>query len=332
MTTVSKVWTEKYLEMSHGKTRYWEAGEGYPTILLHGAGWNSGCENWALAMGPLSEKLRVYAIDCLNWGLGDVFNQEMSFAYLVDHVREFMDVLGIDKANFVGHSMGGWIVTLLAYESPDRVNKLVNVAGGGTLTRPLQNMVEFKVPTPEAIREQMQRRYPEGSVDPEEMAATFIKKIDLPEHGEAFAKVMKHMTDPMTRPRYNTIRRMKHIKAPTLVIWGRDDQVNALEMGETTAANIPGAQLVVLECGHAVPTEMADEFNKLVWSSLRRSGKRKVPPIGGTGDSRIAPTVLRTCRGCGFPPRIGVRGRLCGGTTGRGRRWARASGYRLAPV
>ena len=113
MASGTKVWTEKYAEMSHGKTRYWEAGNGYPTILIHGAGWTSGCETWVRNMGPLSEKLRVLAIDCLNWGLGDVLDQEFSFAYLVDHVREFMDVLGIDKANFVGHSMGGWIVTLL---------------------------------------------------------------------------------------------------------------------------------------------------------------------------------------------------------------------------
>lgn len=269
MTTVTKVWTEKYAEMSHGKTRYWEAGTGYPTILLHGAGWTSGCENWALAMGPLSQRLRVIAIDCLNWGLGDIFDQEMSFAYLVDHVREFMDVLGIEKANFVGHSMGGWIVTLLSYESPDRVNKVVNVDGGGTATRPLTSMVDFKVPTPDAIREQISHRYPEGSVDVEEMAATFIKKIDLPGHGEAFGKVMKHMTDPITRPRYNTLRRLKHIKAPTLVIWGRDDKVNALEMGEETAKGIPGAKLLVLDdTGHGVPNERPDEFNKAVLDFL----------------------------------------------------------------
>ena len=41
-----------------------------------------------------------------------------------DHIREFMDLLGIEKANIAGHSMGGWIATLLAYESPDRINKL----------------------------------------------------------------------------------------------------------------------------------------------------------------------------------------------------------------
>ena len=75
---------------------------------------------------------------------------------------------------------------------------------------------------------------------------------------------MKHMTDPMTRPRYNTLRRMPHIKVPTLVIWGRNDQTNALEMGEATAANIPGSEFVILECGHGVPTEKPEEFNKLV--------------------------------------------------------------------
>ena len=162
MTTTEKVWTEKYAEMIHGKTRYWEAGAGYPTILIHGAGWTSGCESWVRNIGPLSEKLHVYAIDCLNWGVGDVFQQEFSFAYLVDHVREFMDLMGIEQANFVGHSMGGWIVTLLAYESPERVNKLVNVSGGGTAARPLQNMVEFKVPSEEQIRDQFSHRFPEG--------------------------------------------------------------------------------------------------------------------------------------------------------------------------
>jgi pimeloyl-ACP methyl ester carboxylesterase len=269
MTAIAKTWTEKRVEMSHGKTRYWEAGTGYPTILIHGAGWNSGCENWALNIGPLSEKLRVLALDCLNWGTGDIFDQELSFAYLVDHVREFMDVLGIEKANFIGHSMGGWIVTLLSYESPDRINKVVNVAGGGTATRPLQNMVDFKVPTPEQIRQAFAQRYPDGSVDIEEMAAPYIEKTQLPGHGEAFAKVMKHMTNPMTRQRYNTLRRLPFIKVPTLVVWGRNDPVNALELGEATAKGIPGAKFIVYdETGHGVPSERPQEFNRDVLAFL----------------------------------------------------------------
>ncbi|HUZ78002.1 MAG TPA: alpha/beta hydrolase [Chloroflexota bacterium] len=270
MAIASNVFTEKFVQMTHGKTRYWEAGSGYPTILIHGAGWTSGCENWAGSIGPLSGKLRVLAMDCLNWGLGDVLDQEFSFAYLVDHVREFMDVLGIEKANFVGHSMGGWIVTLLSYESPNRCNRVVNVAGGGAAVRPLQNMVEFKVPSADQIRQQLSHRAPAGGLSAEDQAAAFIKKIDLPGHGEAFAKVMRHMTNPITRQRYNIVRRLPYITAPTLVVWGSNDRVNQLdESGRPIAEGIPGAKLIVYEgIGHAVPQENPEAFNRDVLAFL----------------------------------------------------------------
>jgi pimeloyl-ACP methyl ester carboxylesterase len=265
MTTVEKVWTEKFVEMNHGKTRYWEAGSGRPTILLHGAGWNSGCESWALAMGPLSQHLRVLAMDCLNWGVGDVLDQEFSFAYLVDHVREFMDLQGIEQANVVGHSMGGWILTLLCYESPHRVRKAVNVTGGGAAARPLQNMVEFKVPEPEQIRQHYARLADAsgGTLTVDELAAPFIRKRDLVGHAEAFAKVMRHMTNPITRQRYNTLRRLPLITVPTLVIWGRNDPVNSLaEVGLPTANALSNARLVVYEdTGHAVPAEQPERFH-----------------------------------------------------------------------
>ena len=263
-TTTRKVWTEKFAQMSHGKTRYWDAGSGTPTILLHGAGWNSGCENWSLTIGPLAQHLRVLAMDCLNWGTGDILDQEFSFAYLVDHVREFMDVLGIEQANVVGHSMGGWILTLLCYESPNRVRRAVNVAGGGTVTRPLQNMVEFTVPAPDQIRQHYDRlaAASDGAFDVEDLAAPYIAKRHLPGHAEGFAKVMRHMTNPLTRARYNTLRRLPFINVPTLVVWGRDDAVNSLEeVGLPTANGIPGAKLIVYDnTGHSVPWEQPQRF------------------------------------------------------------------------
>jgi pimeloyl-ACP methyl ester carboxylesterase len=159
--------------------------------------------------------------------------------------------------------MGGWLVTLLAYESPNRVNKLVNVDGGGTATRPLQSMVEFKMPSAEQIRQQLAPRAQAAGLDVEELAAAAIQKRDLPGHEEGFAAVMRHMTHPLTRQRYNTLRRLPLHTAPTLVIWGRDDQVNALEMGEATANGIPGAKLVVYDgVGHGPPQEVPEQFNR----------------------------------------------------------------------
>jgi pimeloyl-ACP methyl ester carboxylesterase len=80
---------------------------------------------------------------------------------------------------------------------------------------------------------------------------------------------MKHMTNPMTRTRYNTLRRMPYIKAPTLVLWGDKDETNDVAMGRETAAKIPGAKLVVFEnTGHMLPQQQPDRFNKEVLAFL----------------------------------------------------------------
>jgi pimeloyl-ACP methyl ester carboxylesterase len=264
MTTQTQI-TEKYAEMSHGKTRYFEAGTGYPTILVHGAGIESGADGWLGVMGGLASQLRVLAIDSLNWGPGDVFDQEFSFAYQVDHMREFMDVLGIEKANIVGHSMGGWLATLFGYESPNRVDKLVLVAAGGAATRPLQNMVDWQPPAADGVRERISKRVANAPVDGERIVQQYVEKVTSPEHTAAFAKVMKHMTNPMTRQRYNVLRRLPYISSPTLIVWGRDDKVNDLSLGEALNQGIKGSKLVVFdETGHGVPQERPEEFTREV--------------------------------------------------------------------
>jgi pimeloyl-ACP methyl ester carboxylesterase len=122
-------------------------------------------------------------------------------------------------------------------------------------------MVEFNVPEPRQIRE-WYARVPPGPYMREELAETFIKKRDLAGHPAAFAKVMRHMSDPCTRLRYNTLRRLPHITVPTLVIWGADDRVNTwAEVGKPTADGIPGARCIVYEgVGHAVPWETPERF------------------------------------------------------------------------
>jgi pimeloyl-ACP methyl ester carboxylesterase len=183
-------------------------------------------------------------------------------------MREVLDALGIDKANIVGHSMGGWLATLFGYESAHRVNKLVLVAAGGTQARPLASMVDWQPPTEETIRSGAGRTLPDD--ERERVVQTYLDKRAKPDHVEAFAKVMKHMTNPDTRIRYNTMRRLKHIPVPTLVVWGSNDTVNNISMAHDLADNIPGAKLIVYEgVGHGVPQEVPDKFVRDVLEFLR---------------------------------------------------------------
>ncbi len=260
---------EKYVELSHGRTRYLEAGTGEPTILLHGVGFTAGGDSWFLNIGPLSEKVRVLAVDCLGWGLGDRLDVEYSFAYLVDFVREFQDALGIEKSNIVGHSMGGWLASLFAYESPNRVNKLVLVASGGAAPRTLPSMTGFKPPSREDLRARIEKTVKAPGVNLDELADEQFERTKIPGAVEAYQKILNHMNNGLTRQRYNTLRRFLYITAPTLVVWGRQDSTNALELGEKTAELIPNSKLVVIEdCDHFVPTERPAEFNKALLEFL----------------------------------------------------------------
>lgn len=258
----------KDVTLSHGRTRYLEAGEGPPVLLLHGAGFPSGADSWLANIPGLSSRFRVLAPDCLGWGPGDQLEVGYSFAYLVDHVRELQDALGLERSHVVGHSMGGWIASVLAYESPERVDRLVLVASGGMATRPLTTMQAWKAPSEEDIRRALSGLGRAG-VDIEPLVK---EKVALAEDGERaarFSRIMEHMTNPETRTRYYMARRLPHIKSPTLVLWGSADPVNNVEMGENTAKLIPNSRLTVLEgVGHGVPTERVEEFNQAVESFL----------------------------------------------------------------
>ena len=261
---------EKSVELSHGTTRYIEAGTGYPTLLVHGVGYTAGAHGWFLNIGPLSTRLRVLAIDAMGWGKGKGFlQQEYSFAYLVDHIREFQDALGLEKTNLVGHSMGGWLASLFAYESPHRLNKLVLVASGGSMPRQLQSMVEFQPPTRDRVLQQIKHTIKANGVDFEAHADYLYALTQDPDRLACYRRIMSHMNNMETRQRYNTVRRFPHIRVPTLVVWGRNDQTNALEMGEMTHKGVPGSRVVVFDnCGHFIPTEKADEFNRALLEFL----------------------------------------------------------------
>ena len=258
----------QYVEMSHGRTHYFEAGSGPAVVLIHGAGFLSGGHNWLPVIPKLSDRLHVYAIDCLGFGSTDGLEQGYSFAYLVDHVREFQDEMGLDSSHIIGHSMGGWLGVLLAYESPNRVQRFVNVAGGGATTRNLTSMVDWQPPAEETIRSTI-AKLGGTNIDIGRIADELVAKSNDEHATGRFRRLMEHMTNPETRLRYNTLRRLPHLSSPTLVVWGSNDQTNGVELGQTTNDLIPGSKMTILDgAGHSVPQERPDEFSETVLDFL----------------------------------------------------------------
>ncbi|WP_067933340.1 alpha/beta fold hydrolase [Alicyclobacillus kakegawensis] len=259
---------ERTVRLSHGHTHYLEAGDGAPVILLHGVGFWQGGDYWLPNIRCLGTKYRVYAPDFVGWGDGDRLDIEYSFAYLVDFVREFQDALGLSSAHIVGHSMGGWVAALLAYESPNRVRTLTLVDSGGMAERTLSTMTAFRPPEFEDIFNHVLKTTTLRGSDARNLAQRWYDRTHLPGALEAYQKILNHMNHPTNRARYGLRRRLPHIGCPALIVWGADDDINDLELGKDLHSLLSHSEFTILPGGHFIPSETPDEFNRRVMEFL----------------------------------------------------------------
>jgi len=102
---------------------YRQSGEtGEPLIILHGL-YGSG-DNWMSIARPLSENFRVYLVDQRNHGRSP-HSEDMDYDLMAGDLLEFFNKHQIEKANIIGHSMGGKTAMWFASKHPMKVNKLV---------------------------------------------------------------------------------------------------------------------------------------------------------------------------------------------------------------
>ena len=108
------------------------------SFLIHGGG--AGADsigNWRSTLPSFSKRFRVLALDMIGFGgtgKPDPAKFEYSQAARVKHLRDFLDALEIERASFIGNSMGGCTALGLAVESPERVKRLVLMGSAGLTT------------------------------------------------------------------------------------------------------------------------------------------------------------------------------------------------------
>ena len=95
-----------------------------PIVILHGMLGSS--RNWQSAARELARTRRVFALDLRNHGFSP-HADSMTYGEMVDDVMAWLDGRRVEKAEFIGHSMGGKVAMLLACRHPARVSRLVVV-------------------------------------------------------------------------------------------------------------------------------------------------------------------------------------------------------------
>lgn len=121
---VSGMADHRSVDVGGGRLAYQVSGppDAPPLVLLHALGEDAA--DWNVVAHGFARSWRVYALDLRGHGRSD-WPGDYSLQLMRDDVLGFLDALGLDRVDLIGHSMGGIVAYLFAEEYPQRVDRLV---------------------------------------------------------------------------------------------------------------------------------------------------------------------------------------------------------------
>jgi pimeloyl-ACP methyl ester carboxylesterase len=216
-----------------------------PLVFIHGAGGNH--LYWPAAIRHLAGQ-RVFCIDLPGHGKSEGTSQQSVWGY-ANRIANFITELGVYRAIFVGHSLGGCLALALALEHSDQVAGLGLVATAA------------HIELPGAIMAQVSHT---GSFP---LVVAALKELAFSPHTDAGLINDAMQSLAKTRPSllYNDLiagmnfdihNRLESIKAPALILTGSDDQITPPACARAMAVNLPQANLhIIPNAGHMVQLE-----------------------------------------------------------------------------
>ncbi len=235
----------KFVTLYGAKIHYVEAGSGSVVILLHGTGGDA--TNWAQTIKPLSAKYRVIVPDQVGFGLSDKPSLNYRITTFVDFLNQLYKELKIEKATLVGNSLGGWIAATFASTYPEKVDRLVLVDSWGF--KSLTDKMDYNV-VDAGSREATRRLFSLLFYDDQKFISEaaverlYAKKIMT---GDSYT--IQRLLASFARDEDMLDNRLSAAKQPTLIIWGREDELIPLAHGERMKKEIQNSQLFIIDTG-----------------------------------------------------------------------------------
>lgn len=255
----------KFAEINGVRIHYQEKGSGTPVVLIHG--YASSAYSWKDVFLPLAEKYRVIAVDLKGFGFSGKPDGDYTRRAQGEIVAGLLDHLKIEKAWLAGNSMGGETALNVALNHPEKVLGLILIDSAGVAASGRADLAPWYLRVPFLGRavsalaltsDGIVRRGLEKSFhDRTKVTGERIKYYHAPlktSGGQLAA--MRARTQFDLHPVEDELG---NIKAPTLIIWGAEDEIIPLAAGRRMREKIPGSRLVTFDgCGHLPQEEMPE--------------------------------------------------------------------------
>ena len=248
----------------HGhRVSYRLHGRGPLLVLLHGIAGTSA--TWDEVMPRLGGSHTVLAPDLLGHGESSKPEGDYSLGAYANAVRDLLEALDLPRATIVGHSLGGGVAMQLAYQYPERCERLVLVSSGG-LGRELHAMLRAAA-LPGAgvvlpwlcvagrhsvgrMVHSLGRLGLRAGADLEEAWRSFVS-LEEPGARQAFLHTVRGLVD-LGGQRVSAADRL-YLTAdlPTLILWGARDPLIPVRHAHEAHERIVGSRLEILPgAGH----------------------------------------------------------------------------------
>jgi pimeloyl-ACP methyl ester carboxylesterase len=250
-------------------------GAGDPILCLHGLGAN--LFSWRHLVAPLSRDHKVILVDFKGFGKSPKPHvASYSVADKAEEIYQFIIEEDLSNLTLVGNSLGGAISLLLAVrlteEQPNRLARLVlidSAADKRYVPWHVKLIRSFLGPplvylSPSRLAAGMTLNY--CYYDKRRITAEQIRGYAEPLATEGGKHaLLRTVQQCIPENADELMTRLGEIKVPTLILWGRQDKVIPLAVGEILHHAIPNSTLEVLEeCGHVPQEEKPDETIKLI--------------------------------------------------------------------
>jgi pimeloyl-ACP methyl ester carboxylesterase len=250
---------------------YSDVGSGYPVVFINGLA--STMDMWnPPILTRISEHFRVIIFDNRGTGYSGSSDKPFSIPLLARDTAGLMDALGISAAHILGLSMGASVAQELALSYPEKVDKLILVAGecGGSESVRMQpailaTLMDKSGTIPDVVNRMFSLLFPASwwaTHDPfhycPEVYETTSDEVVARQAAAFFAWT-------------GSFDRLGKIRSPTLVITGTEDVIVPPVNSTLISGRIPGAQLVeIAGAGHGLMYQFPDMFCDNVLTFLDR--------------------------------------------------------------
>ena len=245
-------------------------GSGDPVLCLHGLG--ASTHSFREFREPLSKQHRLFLLDFKGFGASPKpKDTHYSITEHADMVCQFIAEHDLHDLTLVGNSFGGAVSLLVAIrlcaETPQRLQKLILIDSAGynqnlplhlklMRTPVLGWLLLHLLPPKVSALFVLKNSYYDNSKITQEQVDAYARPIAAPGGRHAVHQTARQIIPSNID---ELIAKYPTIKVPTLILWGKQDDIIPLLIGEKLNAAIPGSKLITIDRAAHIPQEETPE-------------------------------------------------------------------------